>query len=483
MSLSVRCQCACSDQLDPAAGADTANIVRCHDPIAELEEVSDLDSSSDRLLRPRPPHERGVQSFLAGLRMPLVGPPVREGEVWHLLHEDGKSFEPAILSLYSNGFAIRPENGGAVQEISWSPFSLVQACRLHSVQADEALPWLRLFKVSVFHHGTAHFFAARAENADAERARWVADIARGLRQLTQSLFPPFRIRAEPVQGAGWTSTRLLAGYMLMCDNQDVSLVYCELHTHWDCTAAFAVYEDECCDARVMQVSMGVHTCISERVGVDCSCFSIDGHHFTTRTSAEKVFWLRAISNVKVKLRHKAHNPSQQELVYYRSSVIEGVKNMKAPQSNFPNGALLQRKKQRQGGNGPASNVGISTLLAPQTAKSITRAPVMAVREPTNPDDKQAESASNGEQETDADVGGSRGLGGPVVQVPASPLLLNESSGGLNELPPTSHPPSPLVSVAPVQESLLKKDAPREPTDPALTLNPEQDGSLTPDLGN
>jgi len=174
-------------------------------------------------------------------------------------------------------------------------------------------------------------------------AGWVADVARVLRSLTSSLFPPYRIRADPVSGAAWTSTRLVAGYMLMCDNQDVALVYCELHTHWDFAAAFAVYEDECCDTRVMHVSMGVHTCISERVGVDCSCFSIDGHHFSARTSAEKSFWLRAISNVKVKLRHRTGNPSVQELAHYRASVAENARFIK-PDSCEASKPVLQRRE-------------------------------------------------------------------------------------------------------------------------------------------
>ena len=38
--------------------------------------------------------------------------------------------------------------------------------------------------------------------------------------------------------------------------------------------------------------------VSERVGIDCSCFSLGDHHFSTRTCAEKMLWLRAISNVK-----------------------------------------------------------------------------------------------------------------------------------------------------------------------------------------
>eukprot|EP00927_Polykrikos_kofoidii_P057770 TRINITY_DN5195_c0_g2_i2.p1 TRINITY_DN5195_c0_g2~~TRINITY_DN5195_c0_g2_i2.p1 ORF type:complete len:566 (-),score=91.01 TRINITY_DN5195_c0_g2_i2:72-1769(-) len=305
--------------------------------------------------------ELGLVSYSADLQQPLVGPPLRVGDVWHLLPEDGKSFEQATLSLHANGILIKPFDGRQPLSIAWSPFSLVQACRLHSVQADAALPWLRLFKVSVFQHGSTHFFAAQGDEgeADAQRARWVADISRALRVLSQSLFPEFSLRAEPLPGAGWTATRLLAGYLLLCDDQGVSLVYCELHSHWDCAATFAAYEDEYCDTQVVRLGIDMHTCVSERVGVDCSCFSFDGYHFTTRTCAEKMLWLRAISNVKVKLRHRAPNPSPQELKEYRSSILEYAQGVRPPDGGFTRSALLPRRAPRRGHLPPTPGAGPS----------------------------------------------------------------------------------------------------------------------------
>lgn len=288
------------------------------------------------------PREQGIISYTADLRGTLIGPPLRVGEVWHVNPDDRDSLDIATLSLHCNGMAVRGESGREMT-VAWSPFSLVQACRLHSVQADAALPWLRLFKVSVFQHGSTHFFAARSDEADAERARWVADIARAIRLLTQSLFPGFALRAEPLPGAEWTTTRLLAGYLLLCDDQGVSLVYCELHCHWDSAAVFAAYEDEYCDAQVVRLRINAHTCVSERVGIDCSCFSFDNYHFTTRTCAEKMLWLRAISNVKVKLRHHAPNPTPSELTFFRSSILEYVQGVEMPEENFTRTELLPRR--------------------------------------------------------------------------------------------------------------------------------------------
>lgn len=184
------------------------------------------------------------------------------------------------------------------------------------------------------------FFATRGEDADAERARWVADVARGIRVLTQSLFPPFTMCTLPLMGAKWTATRLLAGYMILCHHSDVFLAYCELHAQKDLDAAFVAYKDDYCDARIVHCSISVNTSISERVGVDCSCFSIDGHHFTTRSNAEKNLWLRAISNVKTKMRHNAGNPSDIELCQYRAAIAESIEEVASPSDCVTRCALL-----------------------------------------------------------------------------------------------------------------------------------------------
>lgn len=335
LDFDIQCACACADL---RKGADATQDMADHPLWAKQS---------------RPPLrtcEQGLLSYSADINLPLSGPVLHTGPVRHLLPDEQKTFIRARLTLYSNGIHIQPEEAWRPSSsIAWSPFSLVQACRLHSVQADCALPWLRLFKVSVFQHGATHFFAVEGDDADFARARWVADIARSLRQLTQSLYPTFILRVEPLPGAGWTSTRLLAGYLLLCDDKGVSLVYAELHAHWGCSATFAAYEDEFCDTQVVRLSIDMHTCVSERVGIDCSCFSFDGYHFTTRTCAEKVLWLRAISNVKVKLRHRAPNPTPTELRHYRESIIEYVGHVKLCDDSVSRRPLLPRRSRRNDG--------------------------------------------------------------------------------------------------------------------------------------
>lgn len=244
---SVLCGAACAD--------DTGNAPLDDSEDSDSPEEGGAQSSSVRASdRPR----TGLVTYSADATLPVKGSAVREGQLLHLCPKDGKSFRQATLSLYPNGLQISaaPGEHPAQEPISlaWSPFSLVQACRLHTMKADESQPWLRLFKISIFHHGITHFFATQGDKAEQERARWVADVSRVIRVLTQSLFPPFSIAVDPVPGASWTATRLVAGYLMLYDELGVSLVYGELHAHCDSCAAFAAYEDETCHVQVVQLS-------------------------------------------------------------------------------------------------------------------------------------------------------------------------------------------------------------------------------------
>lgn len=311
-----------------------------------------------------PPWERGMRVYKADMGLPLIEPPIRVGDVWHLGPEGG-NFKRATLRLHLNGLDLHTSPPGGVgvplgEDGPWllgswalSPFTLVQACRLHSPKADAASSWLRLFKVSHFHYGETHYFVARSgcasdrraealvagrhntmpvwrvqhaahmpDTAAWERARWVADIARAIRLLTRSLLPPFRLSVMPVAGVPSTMRRLLAGYMLFCDEGEVTVLYCELQCYFDMTAAFVCYKDESCREIAFHIDLDLNSSIRELVGIDCSCFSIEGHHFSARSTAEKTLWLRAISNIKVKLKNNAENPNVRELAHYRAAILE-----------------------------------------------------------------------------------------------------------------------------------------------------------------
>lgn len=327
MSFSLLCRCSCTDdQLEP-------------DLLPEEESVPEPPAP--------PPRDTGIISYDSDLAIPLIGPALHTGDVFVWVAKSTLNFKNATLSLHCNGLSIEFADGGEQTALAWSPFTLVQACRLDSPQADDTFSWLRLFKVSIFQHGVTHFFALRGDDADTERSRWVADISRSVRELTQSLFPRFVIRVQPLPAAPWTNNRLLAGYMVLCDDEGVSVVYVELSAPIDNTAEFVVYEDESCDSRILMLEIDKHTCVSERVGVDCSCFCFDGHHFTARSSTEKNLWLRAISNVKVKLRHHAPNPTPIELKHYRRSIRKSAHRVQclSDASDAPKHAILPRREQ------------------------------------------------------------------------------------------------------------------------------------------
>jgi len=326
MNLSVYCQCSCNPQQSQREGGD------------EFYVEQHLDAGA--LTLPRQPRERRLVAYHADLARPLNDELLRHGELWHTCASDGKHLQQVRFLLHSNGYMLRPLQGvGLPTMVTWSPFSLVQACRLHTAEADEQMSWMRLFKISIFHYGVTHFFATQGEQADGERVRWVADIARAMRSLTQSLFPVFEVCWSPVPGAPWTAMRLLAGYLLMNEDRDVSLVYCELHAHWHGEAQFVAYEDDACDLHVVHTSVDKDTCVSERVGVDCSCFSIGAFHFAARSCAEKALWLRVVSNVKVKLRNGAADPTPTDLRHWRSSIAEHVRNL--PVAANEDGVLRQ----------------------------------------------------------------------------------------------------------------------------------------------
>eukprot|EP00929_Paragymnodinium_shiwhaense_P044910 TRINITY_DN23015_c0_g1_i1.p1 TRINITY_DN23015_c0_g1~~TRINITY_DN23015_c0_g1_i1.p1 ORF type:complete len:708 (+),score=122.12 TRINITY_DN23015_c0_g1_i1:109-2232(+) len=282
------------------------------------------------------PQDRGVKGFSCPRSRPLSGQPLRTGEVWYDFGDKTQmNFHQATLALHIDGFTItphEPELSPLAITAALTPFAMSQALALQPEDESGGKPnaWVRLFKVTIFHHGMTHVFAIKGENADSLRARWIADIVRVLRTLTLSLFPPATIRTQPIRGLECTATRLMAGYALMCDTMGCSMIYVELHANIGNTATFAIYEDELCDSRLLVIKIDVNTNVCERMGVDCSCFSLDDHHFSVRTSAEKKLWLRAVSNLKVKMRHDAGDPTGEQLVVYRLSVEESVSKLPAP---------------------------------------------------------------------------------------------------------------------------------------------------------
>ena len=173
-------------------------------------------------------------SFEVETRTPLHEPALKTGNLLFLQTLDEERLHGVVkvnLSLHINGIRISfIDSPRAVRAFAWSPFTVVQALRLHSRSADEQLE-LRLFRISDFLHGISCLFGIKRhslEEATWERAKWVATASCAIRLITLSLFPRFKVVTRPSQHS-WTSTRLLAGHLLLFDRRGVTPCFCELH--------------------------------------------------------------------------------------------------------------------------------------------------------------------------------------------------------------------------------------------------------------
>jgi len=302
----------------------------------------------------QPKEDCGLLSYYVVVDQPLRGVPIREGELWYLSGEE--SIDPVTLSLYVNGFSF--VQGKSEISISLSPFSLVRNCKFQSTYTNTLnLTEFKIFKVSLFTQGLCYYFGVRSEDereAEEERSRWVLDFSRAMRLVTQSLFPPFSISCDPIESVASTQRRLMAGYLLHHEDTSLaSVLYCELHPHCDEQAKLTLYENELCKTPVMDIYITERSICCEKVGINCSCFCVEEHQFGTRTLSERKLWLRAISNVKVKLQNKAPSPSAEEIQHYRLAIKEHIDTIRATLvSKAPTDALLRRGPQRSSQQAP-----------------------------------------------------------------------------------------------------------------------------------
>eukprot|EP00971_Amphidinium_carterae_P027239 536543-Amphidinium_carterae.1 len=59
-------------------------------------------------------------------------------------------------------------------------------------------------------------------------------------------------------------------------------------------------------------SITADTIVSSRTREHCTVFGLDEERYSARTKQEKDVWLRAMSNIKVKLTYCAPNPTHDE---------------------------------------------------------------------------------------------------------------------------------------------------------------------------
>eukprot|EP00746_Dinoflagellata_sp_MGD_P012998 gnl/MRDRNA2_/MRDRNA2_127904_c0_seq1.p1 gnl/MRDRNA2_/MRDRNA2_127904_c0~~gnl/MRDRNA2_/MRDRNA2_127904_c0_seq1.p1 ORF type:complete len:442 (+),score=63.84 gnl/MRDRNA2_/MRDRNA2_127904_c0_seq1:127-1452(+) len=318
MSLTVFCRCECAEKKEGPAQFQSVQEV-----VPVLHSDDQLQEEAEDVFWATPAKAR---KFSTTITAPLAGVPLAEGELYHILSEE--RIDTVKFSLYINGFSFSSPNNEEVS-VLLSPFCLVRCCKFQS----GSLAGFLAFKVHHFVKDTCLYFAlpiSDSEAAERERSRWVLSLSYAIHIVTRSLFPCFSLVSKPVKGTERTSMRLLAGYLLHSeDYSTVSVIYCELQAPQGSSGILVAYEDERCLKTVRTFAINQNTMHVEVLGINCCCFSISGHHFSTRTNSERKIWLRAISNVKVKLETGAPDPGPEQLVHYRISVDEQLSQLEA----------------------------------------------------------------------------------------------------------------------------------------------------------
>lgn len=294
---------------------------------------------------PAGPQERVIRTFATAEDEPLRGDPLRSGSILQL--KLGVAIEDITLSLYVNGFSRTPQGQADDDEEeektnpsgrTWSPFSLVEKCQVKTMQHSSL--WA-VFKLTVFRQegdDRYYYFATTGKDAFKERDQWVEEISNAIRQVTLSLFPPHAITVRPLPGVNSTSTRIMAGYLLRSQATDVvALFYCELHAYAAGEARMSIYKDEWCEREVSILLLTDQTVVSTRKGSYCTVFGVDQHRFCARTRDEKELWLRAVSNIKVKLMFDAPDPTNEELAVFRAAVLERIVKLESTGANSLDG--------------------------------------------------------------------------------------------------------------------------------------------------
>merc|ERR1712137_1440747 len=140
--------------------------------------------------------------------------------------------------------------------------------------------------------------------------------------MAMSLFPPHVISVNPLPNVDATSTRILAGYLLLCEASDcVSLLYCELRSYSHGEASLAVYSDELCQFLVGLVPIRENATVRSSHG---NIFRLANLRFCARTNEEAELWIRVLMNVKTKLMCNAPDPSAGDLAVFREAISQRV---------------------------------------------------------------------------------------------------------------------------------------------------------------
>lgn len=245
------------------------------------------------------------------------------------------------------------------------------------------------FRMTILKHSETeetHEFATFGQDAMDQRELWLQVMSKAVSACTLSLFPPHIITVKPIPHVDATFTRIMAGYLLLCETSDcVSLLYCELRSYSHGEACLAAYKDETCEIEVAALQVTQSSILRACNGLHCNIFGLDKLRFCARTSEETELWIRALMNVKTKLMCDAPDPSEHELAIFREAVLQRVEEIsslsKKPAHPQAEAMLPLRPRQPV----PASLLG--DVLSPEPVpQSVT----LSVSVPNQPEPMQGE---------------------------------------------------------------------------------------------
>eukprot|EP00928_Gymnodinium_smaydae_P015090 TRINITY_DN1552_c0_g4_i1.p1 TRINITY_DN1552_c0_g4~~TRINITY_DN1552_c0_g4_i1.p1 ORF type:complete len:381 (-),score=68.51 TRINITY_DN1552_c0_g4_i1:61-1203(-) len=290
----------------------------------------------------KPARPRGMPTFSTSPDQPLLGVPIRESWLWHLTAQD--RFEHVTFHLYVNGFAFSTSDG-AEASVAVSPFSLVRNCRFQSGECAK----LKSFKVSMLEHDPACYFAVQSHDdreAEEERSEWVLGISHAILLVTESILPREPISCDPLPHLPSTRRRLMASYLIYrLSPSSIAVTYCELRAQSEMSASLVLYESDACDVVVKEIVITEFSVCCDVIGINCTCFVVDSHHFATQTPSERKLWLRALSNVKVKIQNREGDPTASEISHYRESIRDQIRHIESTMDGrIAREPLLQRAR-------------------------------------------------------------------------------------------------------------------------------------------
>jgi len=304
--------------------------------VQSLDKKTNSSTNVCNLYLPKGPKDPSPRTYATSTVAPgrgLCGEPFYMGSVLQL--DQGRPMQEAELLLYASGFNLRPlDADSSAQPVTlfWSPFSYVEKFTVVALRNSRAAFTLI---VPAAQERTWRFsFAPTGCRASETRDYWVEAMTTAINNVTLSLFPPHVIAVQPVLGVVGTYTRIMAGYLLQNrGSHELSLIYAELHAFSAEGARLSLYHDEWCSQELESVLLSDRACLSSYEADSCTMFGVNANLFSSRTVEEKIVWLRALANTKMKLLFGAPEPTCKDLGMFRAAVRERLEEL-APYIDF-----------------------------------------------------------------------------------------------------------------------------------------------------